>query len=276
VFIFLRKTYINFGIQNKNKLSQYDKFIRPQLKTTHMKRTTIVSFFFIIFGFPVFSQGMYNDSTLVARQVANGLKLYDNYTGPQASIYNGSEYIAYIFKREGMPFFLSDTMALGWVGYEGRIYQQMIIQYDIARNQVLLLNSNRRSKIVLHNELIDSFYFSNHTFKKLVASSVQNLSTTGFYDVLYNGNVKVYANRKKLFKDVIKDNELVRIFGNEDRYYIFKGGKYYLVNNKKDVYNLLNDKKSEIKSAMRRRKIKFRKNNFEEALLVATEIYDQH
>ena len=48
------------------------------------------------------------------------------------------------------------------------------------------------------------------------------------------------------------------------------------MNNKKDVYGLLADKKSEIKSAMRRRKIKFRKNNFEEALLVAAEIYDQH
>lgn len=241
-----------------------------------MKRTTIVSFFFIIFGSPVFSQGLRNDSALVDRQVANNLLLYDNYTGSQASIYNGSEYIAYIFKREGMPFFEADTMALGWVGYEGRIYQPMIIQYDIARNQVLILASDRRSKIVLHNELIDSFSLLNHTFKKLEASSVRNLSTTGFYEFLYGGNLMVYANRKKLFKDVIKDNELLRIFGNEDRYYIFKGGKYYLVNNKKDVYNLLNDKKSEIKSAMRRRKIKFRKNNFEEALLVATEIYDQH
>jgi hypothetical protein len=241
-----------------------------------MKRITIVSFFFIIFCFPVFSQDLRNDSTLFERQVANGLVLYDNYTGPQASIYNGSDYIPYIFKREGIPFFLADTMALGWVGYEGRIYQPMIIQYDIVRNQVLLLNSNRRSKIVLHNELIDSFYFLNHTFKKLEASSVQNLSTTGFYDFLYNGNLKMYASRRKLFKDVIKDNELIRIFSNEDRYYIFKSGKYYMVNNKKDVYKLLNDKKSEIKSAMRRRKIKFRKNNFEEALLVAAEIYDQH
>ena len=241
-----------------------------------MKRTTIVSLFCIICGFPVFSQGLRNDSTLLERQVANSLLLYDKYTGPQASIYNGSEYIAYIFKREGIPFFLADTMALGWVGYEGRIYQPMIIQYDIVRNKVLLLNSNRRSKIVLHNELIDSFYFLNHTFKKLEANSAQNLSTTGFYDFLHNGNIKVYASRKKLFKDVITDNELVRIFSNEDRYYIYKGGKYYLVNNKKDVYNLLNDKKSALKSAMRRRKIKFRKNNFEEALLVAAEIYDQH
>lgn len=241
-----------------------------------MKRITIVLFLFIIFSFPVYSQGLRNDSTLIERQVANSLVLYDNYTGPQASIYNGSDYIAYIFKREGIPFFVSDTMALGWVGYEGRIYQPMIIQYDIVRNQVLLLNSNSRSKIVLHNELIDSFYFLNHTFKKLEASSVQNLSTTGFYDFLYNGNLKVFASRRKLFKDVIKDNELTRIFSNEDHYYIFKSGKYYMVNNKKDVNNLLNDKKSELKSAMRKRKIKFRKNNFEEALLVAAEIYDQH
>ena len=195
--------------------------------TTYMKRTTIVSFF-IIFGFPVFSQGLRNDSALVERQEANGQLVYDNFTSPQASIYNGSEYIAYIFKREGMPFFEADTMALGWVGYEGRIYQPMIIQFDIARNQVLILASDRRSKIVLHNELIDSFSLLNHIFKKLEASSEKNLSTTGFYDFLYGGNLEVYANRKKLFKDVIKDNELVRIFGKEDRYYTFKGGKYYL------------------------------------------------
>lgn len=241
-----------------------------------MKRSTIVSFLFIIFVLPVFSQGLRNDSTLAERQVANSLLVYDNYIGPQAGIYNGAEYIPYIFKREGIPFFISDSMATGWVGYEGRIYQPMIIQYDIVRNMLLILAQDRRSKIVLHNELVDSFYLLNHIFKKLQASSVQNLSTTGFYDLLYaGGRLKVYANRKKVFKDVI-DLDLVRVFHQEDRYYIFKDDKYYLVNNKKDVYRLLNDKRSEIKSGMRRQKIKFRKNNFEEALMVAAKIYDQH
>ena len=232
--------------------------------------------FIVLFNSSGFSQAPAKDGSDGGDAIKQSVLLYDRFTGAQASIYNGGDYQPFIFEKDGIPFFESDTLAGGWVGYEGRMYEPMHIQYDLVRDQVLILNYDRKAKIVLHNELVDSFQFLNHKFLKLNENSLQNLRTTGFYDLLYNGNtIKTFANRKKSIKEVISDNTLIRVFSKWDRFYIFKHDKYYLVTNKKDVFRLLNDRKSEIKAGMRRQRIKFRRTNFEEALLAASKIYDQ-
>ncbi len=241
-----------------------------------MKLVFLFLFFAFSFGFRGFSQGLSDDSASINQKIKQSIQLYDNYMGAQSAIFNGPDYLPLNFKKEGIPFFEVDSMATGWVGYEGRIYEPMHIQYDVARNHVVILNYDKRGRIILNNELVDSFQLLNHRFLRLQANSAQNLGTTGFYDLLYNGKTKVLASRKKAFREVIKDNEVIRVFVKQDRHFVFKGDKYYLVNNKKDVFRLFDDKKHEIKAAMRQQKIKFRRSNFEEALLMAAKIYDQH
>lgn len=241
-----------------------------------MKSTLLLLLCFLFLYFPSFSQGFNNDSFPINDQVKQAVQLYDQFSGAQANLYNGREYLPYIFKREGSPFFGSDTLTKGWICYEGRIYQPVSLQYDVARNQVVIANYDVRSKIFLRNEVIDSFHFLNHTFIRLKENYQQNLRNTGFYDQLYNGHIRVLAMRQKSIKEIIKENEIIRVFINQDRFYIQKAGTYYWVNKKNDVFRLLNDKKHEIKSGMRQQKIKFGRQSFEEALITAVTIYDQH
>lgn len=241
-----------------------------------MRSILFLLFCSLFLYFPSFSQGFNNDSFAVNDQVKQAVQLYDQFSGAQANIYNGREYLPYIFKKIGSPFFGSDTLTNGWICYEGLIYQPVPMQYDIARNQVVIANYDKRSKLFLQNEVIDSFHFLNHTFIRLKENHQQNLNNTGFYDQLYNGHIGILAMRQKNILESIKDDELIRTFISQDRFYILKAGTYYWVNKKRDVFRLLNDKKHQIKAGMRQQKIKFRHNNFEEAVLVAVTIYDQH
>ncbi|HWH64366.1 MAG TPA: hypothetical protein VNS50_13865, partial [Ginsengibacter sp.] len=65
--------------------------------------------------------------------------------------------------------------------------------YDIQRNQVTIATPDNLARIVLQNELVDSFYLSGHTFITLTEDYKQNLSNTGFYDLLFNGQVQLLA-----------------------------------------------------------------------------------
>ncbi|MDQ2720189.1 MAG: hypothetical protein M3Z26_10600 [Bacteroidota bacterium] len=228
---------------------------------------------FLFFCYSSFSQ--VNNDTSSNYFVQQSIQLYNQFSGAEAAIYNGREYIPYTFKKEGNAFFGSDQFTNGWISYQGHIYQAIPMQYDVVRNQVVILNFDNRSAIFLQNEAIDSFYFLEHTFIRMEKNSALNLNSTGFYDRLLNGRIQVIAARKKGIKETIPDNQILRVFENKDRFYVFKNTKFYWVNNKKEVFSLFSDKRHEIKTGMRKQKIKFSRNNFEEALMAASAIYDQ-
>ena len=233
-------------------------------------------FCFLCVSYSSFSQSFEADTISINDQVKQSVQLYDHFIGAEGNLYNGRDYISYDFKEEGIPFFLSDTLSRGWISYQGRLYMQIPLQYDIVRNQVVIINYNRRYKIVLQNDLIDSFHLLNHTFLRLKINPEQNLDNTTFYDLLYNGHIRILAIREKRINEIIKEGEIVQVFYKQERFYVYKMDNYYLVNSRKDIFRLFNEKKHQIKSMMRRQKIKFRRNNFEKALVVAATIYDQH
>jgi hypothetical protein len=223
---------------------------------------------------PSFSQSAKQDS-ISDIQLQHAINLYNNFSADNAPIYNGIEYIYYTFKMEGDPYFITGDFSKGWVNYSGRKYDSLWLMYDVARNQLVILSHNKKSKIVLQNEFVDSFNLLGHTFINLNEDHKQNLYNNGFYDMLYNGKVQFLARRIKKMNMEIQLNVVVRPFYIKDRFYVHKDGLYYLVNSKKDVYHLLADKVHEIKKFMRKQHLKLRRKSFEQTMIKVTAFYDQ-
>ncbi len=232
----------------------------------------ILPLFFCVFFLCASSFCQSNIDISANSDIKKSRELYDQYMGAQANIYNGGEYVPLLFKKEGSPFFDSDTLRMGWVSYENYIYHSIPIQYDVSKDQLIILNFDGKSKIFLQNNRVDSFYFGKHTFIRLKKNPQQNLNSAGFYEILSNNEIQVLASRKKYIKETIQGNEVVRIFNNMDRFYLKKNEKYYEVKNETDVFRVIG-KRNEIKKALRQQKIKFR-TNFEKALLTASKFYD--
>jgi hypothetical protein len=176
---------------------------------------------------------------------------------------------------EGDPYFISGDFSNGWVDYKGRKYDSLSVMYDVNRNKVVIHGPDHISAIVLENDFIDSFNLWGHTFIKLYEDHKQNLYNTGFYDLLYNGHIQFLARRIKVRDPQIKGNLLVNNFYTKDRYYIYKDGLYYLVNNKKDVYRLFKNNLHDLKKMMRKNHLKFRRKSFEETMKKVSAFYDQ-
>lgn len=221
-----------------------------------------------------FSQNLKKDSA-TELQLQNAVNLYNHFSADNAPVYNGTDYIYYTFKMEGDPYFITGNYSNGWVSYSGRKYDSLMLMYEIARNQLVLLNYDKKSRIVLQDERIDSFNLLNHTFIKLEEDHKQNLYHTGFYDLLYNGKIQFLARRIKTMDQRIKGDLLVRIFYGKDHFYVHKDGLYYLVNSKKDLFRLFEDKKHELKRLMRKNHLKFRHKDLEKTMVKATAFYDQ-
>jgi hypothetical protein len=228
----------------------------------------------LLFLNPSFSQSVKQDS-ISDLQLQKAIDLYDHFSADNAPVYNGIEYIYYNFKMEGDPYFITGDFSKGWVNYSGRKYDSLSVMYDVARNQVVILGYDQKSRIVLQNEFVDSFGLLGHTFIKLKEDHQQNLYNTGFYDMLYNGKVQFMARRIKAMNMKIEGMVVVRPFYVKDRFYVHKDGLYYLVNRRKDVYHLFDDKIHEIKKLMRKQHLKIRRKNFEQATTKVTALYDQ-
>lgn len=221
-----------------------------------------------------FSQSVNFDSA-TSLQVKNAVDAYDHFTDGNAAIYNGQEYIYYSFLMEGDPYFITGNLTIGWVKYKNRMYDSLLMLYDVARNMVVIASQYNLKKIALENDFIDSFHLSGHTFIALKEDHQQNLYNSGYYDLLYNGHVQLLARRIKTLNPTIKGSAVVTVFLTKDHFYIFKDGIYYLVSNKKDVFKVFQDKNHELKKRLRKEHLKFRRKTFENTLVQSVAFYDQ-
>jgi hypothetical protein len=209
---------------------------------------------YLIFSFPVFSQQSFNPSFTKA------VSVYNNAAGVNTHLYNGSEYIDYDHKITGNPFFLDSYFADGAVVYDGIFYTDVKMFYDILHDEVVIKNYNDTA-LLLVKEKISAFDYAGHHFEKLIAdSTTAGIITTGFYEVLYDGNTKLYAKRKKEIVEKISTQYSESYFSEHNDYYIFKNNTYYPVSDKRSVLQVLKDHKNELAKFAHQNKLKFRKS----------------
>jgi hypothetical protein len=121
------------------------------------------------------------------------------------------------------------------------------------------------------SDKVKEFTLLNHHFIRL-DSTLGAPITTGFYDELYTGNIRVLVKRGKFIEETIKD-EVEREFIATNAFIIQKAGTYYAIKNYKGLLTVLKDKAPAIKQYLRKNRIKYRKGP-ENAVLKASVYYD--
>lgn len=144
------------------------------------------------------------------------------------------------------------------------------------RDELTTNRYNQNFRITLVNEKIAYFSLYNHYFVRLIQDSInKSIITTGFYDRLYNGKLKLFAKREKKIKEKVTAEEGDQLwFEENDRYFILRNNKYFSVKDKKDLFDFFKDRKKDVKKYLRKNKIKF-KDDPELAILKSVEYYDQ-
>ncbi len=192
----------------------------------------------------------------------------------QSHLYNGSEYVDYDNYIEGFQYFGTDDWEDATIHYDGTLYRDVPLLYDIKLDQVITDNLAGPLRIRLVSEKIRYFTLLGHTFVRIVADSVQNpVVRTGFYDQLYAGNVQVLAKRIKLIHEQISNGQVERDFYERNRYFVKKEGKFYPVKGRGSVLGVFDDRKKALQKYLREKKIKYKRDP-ESAMVQMARYYD--
>jgi len=193
--------------------------------------------------------------------------------GGQSPLYNGTEYLDYPFTiREGHPFFESQQFTNGEIYFDGMIFHEVRLCYDLVKDQVLILDFNSIHKIVLPTNKIEQFTLFDHTFVRIQHDSLNQVKS-GFYDQLSKGKIALFVKREK---KIIEKDEFPRIdivVKSINTYYIRKEAVYYNFKNKTGLLNILHDKKKEILQYFKKNKVRFN-DEPERAMKAAVEYYN--
>jgi hypothetical protein len=189
----------------------------------------------------------------------------------QAGLYNGADFSEPTQSSfEEFPYFDTNDWITGAVHYDGILYQDVPLMYDIHSDRLITSIPQSGREIKLITEKIDYFVVNDITFVKL---SPPNLET-GFYGRMYDGKTKVYVRYKKSRQEKLDNRKINVEFPLWTRYYIVKDGKYFGVKTKKDILNVLADRKSDLKQFAQKENLRFKTNTKASSFIKLTGFYD--
>lgn len=236
---------------------------------------------FILVGFfilptEVLCQAAQSDTLFLSHAIRNIEDLYAQSIGVESHLYNGvlyKEYNAHT-SDEGIPYFRTEDWQDGSVFYDGELYEDVPMIYDLVQEKIVIEHGYGGIKLELINEKIKYFTLSGHTFVRLVADSSRSPIRTGFYDLLYDGKAKCLAKLQKTYNEEIVSRELLIKFRENNRYFIVLNGRYYQVKGKSSILSVLEDRAADIRKFIRKNKIKF-KGDRGQAIAKVVRYYDQ-
>jgi hypothetical protein len=215
-----------------------------------------------------------SDSAPSDRSVALLSRLAHAELGPDSRLYNGHEYIRNGTPAKGFPFFDSDSLQPSTLAYDGILYHDMPIEYDLVLDEVAIRDYTGRSLISLISEKIDHFSIGSHYFQYIAGNSAAGAPSPGFYEVLLSsGQVTLLARQQK--KLVFPSNrEDQPRYDQLDFYYLRLGDRFAPIDGKDALLDALKDKKEALKKYIKENKIRF-KHRLETALILTTAHYMQ-
>ena len=185
---------------------------------------------------------------------------FQNEVREDSHLYTGEEYVRYAANIQGHAFFNNDQMQNGDIFYDGTLYKNIPLLYDIVRQEVVINNFDKSTQIKLLNQKIKYFKLQGHTFRNfsLVEGSDENVTST-IYDEVFEGKASVLARRIKHIKNGLKAEDPTS-FVEEDEYYIRNEKNLYAISGKSSVLEAFRNKKESIKIFIHKNKFRFKKN----------------
>ncbi|MDI3322203.1 hypothetical protein [Pinibacter soli] len=245
------------------------------MKSFHSK-SLLLFFCSLFFLTKTFSQSTAEDSIAYASAIKNAKAIYHKALYPEEGLYTGPEYYGYPFRfQEGQPYYYKDQMDTGWIQYEGVLYENIGMRYDLIRDQLIVTQPKNNARICLINDRASRFHLFNTTFIYLKTDTAKAGISSGIYALLYehNDNMLVKRNRKTITEELSLAEGILRFINDNNSFAIKKGNKYYPVSGKKDVLNVYADKKKQLQQYIRRNKLDF-KHDKDNAFTKAVSWYD--
>lgn len=221
-----------------------------------------------------FSQAIVVDSSFTTAAEKSLLDFYNSARKDELSLFNGTQHYGYSPTIEGIAYYKYDTWQTGTVEYEGIVYSNVMMKYDLVTDKLIVRTATGNIFIALYSPRVKGFNFSGHKFIWFQKKDKSSLPE-GFHEIVIDGKAALLMRSTKIISEKIENNTLQRKFEETKKYYIRKeDGVYYQVSNKKSLLSILKEKRREVQDAISKRQLKYR-IEAEAMIVAAVQIYNQ-
>ena len=214
------------------------------------------------------------DSSSQQNALNNAVTLYNTSIGIQAPIYTGPEYYFYDPHIKGNGYYMDiNGFTKGSVYYDGTLYNNISMLYDINNDDLVVLYPSRVSKFIAIKERVKTFDYLGGHFINLNADTLAPGGDvkSGYYRQLYNGKSEVLGKYSKTIQTTTSNtNGVENYFSFSKDFYIKKNNVYHSAGSKGAVLDIFKDRKKEIRKFISANDLDFHANPEESLVKVAT------
>lgn len=172
-------------------------------------------------------------------------------------------------------FFKNSKYTLGNLVYDGQLYFNAKLKYDVFKDQLILnpLGQPEHIGINLIQDKTESFSIYDKNFIRITKSqtSLPDFSS-GFYELIKIGkNFNLYIKHLKDIQKNINDEGVYYSFHEKYQYFVEHNGKFYETNNKSDIIKIFPEHKKIINTFYQKNRSlsKSDNNQFLNSLMIA-------
>lgn len=173
---------------------------------------------------------------------------FDQVIGQEhTGLYNGKQYVNLdvnrIYKGKH-SFFLTDKVVTGSILYDGQIYYDVDMKYNLETDNLLIaLKPGAVASILqLIRDKVDRFTIEDYTFIRIDGFKENNTLVNGFHQVLLKNTAYSLLKRHQKIRRKkignVGDNKLYFEFVSKNTYVLFADGHYKRIKSKGDVIKM--------------------------------------
>jgi hypothetical protein len=166
-------------------------------------------------------------------------------------LYNGKVWYKRYTNVRGNEFFSTALWVSGEVAINGRTFRVRSLRYDIANDELLIRRSDGVA-IAMNGEMISGFtlYTDGNEYHFKNFRDNDNYGMSGYSMNLYEGKTALLL---KPVKELIPlgYQKIMDMFVQTDFLYVYKNGQIHRIRYRKDLLDLLDDKRNEVRNFIR-------------------------
>lgn len=230
-----------------------------------------------IFFFPALTAGAQSiapDTAVYMPGVDSAIAVYQRFRGDESNLYAGLAQEPYNLTTKDYPFFGVNQWYVGSVCYDGTLYKNAVMKYDLVKNQLLVQNMANQDAFYLFSPRVRYFTLGDRLFINIQQNGNKNAPPAGFYEVLCKGPITLLEQHSKAYQETITTTTVEQRFDEKSRFYALKDQVYYPLSGMKSLYALTGNLKAQLHKELRKQHIKPRQD-LRLALVTVAQSYNQ-
>lgn len=184
-------------------------------------------------------------------------------------LFTGKKYYKYEPGLQGFPFFETNQMQSADIFYDGNLYKNIPLLFDIVRQLAVINQYQQETRIQLLTEKIEYFTLNGHRFENIsFDKGGVNSVNKGLFDIVFTGKASVLVKRIKNIKKGFRAEDPYS-FSEEDEYFVKKEKGLFNAGNKKAVMLAFDDKKDFVRIFIKKNNLKFKKSIEKDLIMTA-------